>query len=75
MRRVKQPESPSWCFQGAPRWILELEAAFGTTALCPKPNISSVVLQLNLNPWIYLGSGCLFQKHLEAVQPYLLISH
>lgn len=55
--------------------MLELEAAFGTTAPCPKPNLSSVVLQLNLNPWIYLGSGYLFQKHLEAVQPYFLISH
>lgn len=29
--------------------MLELEAAFGTTALCPKPNLSSVVLQLNLD--------------------------
>lgn len=55
--------------------MLELEAAFGTMALSPKPNISSVVLQLNLNPWIYLGSGHLFQKHLEAVQLYLLISY
>lgn len=55
--------------------MLELEAAFGTMALCPKPDMSSVVLQLNLNPWIYLRSGHLFQKHLEAVQPYLLISH
>lgn len=55
--------------------MLELEAAFGAMALGPKPGISSVVLQLNLNPWIYLWSGYLFQKHLEAVQPYLLISH
>lgn len=55
--------------------MLELEAAFETVALCLKPNLSSVVLQLDLNPWIYLGSGYLFQKHLEAVQPYLLISH
>lgn len=40
-----------------------------------KGYVSSVVLQLNLKPLIYLGSGCLLEKHLEAVQPYLLISH
>lgn len=49
MRRAKEPESPSWCFQGAPRQMLELGAAFGTMALCPQPDISSVVLQLNLD--------------------------
>lgn len=78
-RRAKSlpNKQSSECAERATRQLLEREAAFETTALYHQlkgREVSSVVLQLNLKPLIYLGSGCLLQEHQEAAQPYLPIS-